>query len=74
MRQNRGVEHEQFLTTEQVAEYLGVPAPSVRQWQYRGKGPRSYKIGRHRRYRMSDVDTWVEQQASADAAPKVEAP
>lgn len=54
--------HEQ-MTPEEVAEYLRVPVSTVYAWRYRGIGPRGHKIGRHVRYRRSDVDAWYEDQA-----------
>ena len=39
---------------------LGVPVATVYAWRSRGQGPRGLKIGRHVRYRLSDVEEWVE--------------
>lgn len=52
-----------LATVEQVAEYCGVPIATVYQWSYRKTGPRTLKVGRYLRYRWSDVDTWLDQQA-----------
>lgn len=52
------------MTTEQVAEYLTVPVSTLYQWRHRGLGPRAARVGRHLRYRHSDVDRWVEQHMS----------
>ena len=38
----------------------GIPARTWSQWRYRDKGPCYVKIGRHVRYRLEDVDTWLE--------------
>ncbi|MCU1483669.1 MAG: DNA-binding protein [Actinomycetia bacterium] len=48
----------------EVAEFLGVPVATLDQWAYRGVGPRFSKVGRHRRYRWSDVEEYVEANAS----------
>lgn len=49
------MEHE-FLTTEEVAERLRIPAATLRYWRMKGIGPRSIKVGpKHVRYRASDV-------------------
>ena len=53
-----------YLTTSQVAEYLSVPVSTLYQWRHRGLGPRAARVGRHLRYRRSDVDRWVEQHMS----------
>lgn len=52
------------MSPEELAEYLGVPLASVYGWRHRGVGPRSIKVGRHVRYRRSDVEQWIESQSS----------
>jgi predicted DNA-binding transcriptional regulator AlpA len=47
----------------QVAEYLGVPEKTLAQWRYLGLGPRWSKVGRHVRYRWSDVEKWLDSQS-----------
>jgi predicted DNA-binding transcriptional regulator AlpA len=54
---------EKLLSTEEVAEILGRPARTLRQWRYLGRGPRFVKIGLTVRYRPRDVERWVEAQA-----------
>ena len=54
---------EPFVTTEELAEELGVPVRTVYAWRHRGLGPRGYKIGKHVRFRRSDVEEWLERQA-----------
>ena len=49
------------MSSEQVAEYIGLPIGTLHQWAYLGKGPTYMKIGRHRRYRRTDVERWLEQ-------------
>ncbi len=36
------------------------------QWKYRGTGPKPLKVGRHLRYRWSEVDAWLDQQSPYD--------
>jgi excisionase family DNA binding protein len=48
-----------LLSTEEVAAWLQVPAKTVHQWRYRGTGPRGAKVGRHVRYRRSEVERWL---------------
>lgn len=57
-----------LASTEEVSAYLQVPLNTVYQWRRKGVGPRAVRIGRHLRYRWSDVDSWVEQQATRGAA------
>lgn len=51
-----------YMTTEQLAEYLTVPVNTIYQWRHRGTGPRAARVGRHLRWKRTDVDRWVEQQ------------
>ncbi len=54
-----------------VSEYLGVPIGTLDQWAYRGIGPAYMKIGRHRRYRPTEVEQWLDAKrrgGSPDAA------
>ncbi|WP_433319148.1 helix-turn-helix transcriptional regulator [Micromonospora chersina] len=55
-------------SSAEVAEFLGVPVATLDQWSYRGTGPRFSKVGRYRRYRWSDVEKWLDEQASPAAA------
>lgn len=53
-----------FWSLQETAAYLGIPEATLHQLNYKGTGPRSYKIGRHRKYRPADVDRWCEERAS----------
>lgn len=49
----------------EVAEYLQVPLANLYQWRYRGVGPRSIKVGRHLRWRRSDIDRWLSDRSTS---------
>jgi len=34
-------------------------------WRTRGKGPAAIKVGRHLRYRQSDIDLWLAKQGTS---------
>lgn len=53
---------QRLASREEVAEFLGVPTATLRQWAHRGKGPRYTLVGRHARYRWSDVEKWLTEQ------------
>lgn len=53
-----------FWSHFETASFLGIPEATLHQLNYKGTGPRSYKIGRHRKYRPADVNAWCEQRAS----------
>lgn len=51
-----------------LAEFLGVPQRTLQQWRWQGKGPRWTKVGRHVRYRWSDVNEWLSANAPVKAS------
>ena len=53
---------DQLLTITETAELLRTPVATLRWWRHTGKGPRSFKIGRAVRYRLSDLHAWIDQQ------------
>ena len=58
-----------LLTTEQLAELLGVPVRTLYSWRARGTGPRGIRVGRGLRFRVGDVEAWLDQHADpAEAA------
>lgn len=52
---------QQLMTTEEVADYLQVPIGTLYGWRYKRIGPVAVRIGRHLRYRRSDIEQWLEQ-------------
>ena len=62
------------LTIADVAEREGVPENTVYQWNSRGVGPRYMRIGRHVRYRLSDVVEWENSRYADQAAERNGAP
>jgi excisionase family DNA binding protein len=53
---------ERLLTVKELAEYLAVPLGTIYGWRYRGIGPVGFRVGRHVRFRLSDVERWIEAQ------------
>ena len=51
-----------LLTVGQVAEYLNVPRQRLYDWRWRGEGPPAFKVGQSLRYRLADVEAWLEAQ------------
>lgn len=51
-----------LLTSEDLAEYLGVPVATIYKWRERGGGPPGIRVGRHTRYDPADVRRWVEER------------
>jgi excisionase family DNA binding protein len=54
---------ERLMTIAELSAMLGVPIGTLYGWRHRGEGPRGYRVGRHVRYRRSNVEAWLEDQA-----------
>lgn len=52
-----------LLSIAEVAEYLDVPVSTVRTWRANKSGPRGIRVGRHVRYRLRDIELWLERRA-----------
>lgn len=57
-----------YLTTEQLAEYLGRSKDTIRRWRYLGEGPRGVRHGRRVMYAMAVVQQWEAEQAARELA------
>lgn len=58
------VEH--LVSLEDVASHLDVSKDTIRAWIKKGTIP-FHKVGRQYKFRMSEVDAWVDSGESADA-------
>jgi hypothetical protein len=58
------MDEDPLMTTTEVAEYLRIPAASLARQRYvRAKpGALGFRVGRHVRYRRTDVAAWVAEQ------------
>lgn len=56
-----------ILSTRATAELLDVPEGTLRHWRYMDRGPKSFRVGKHVKYRQSDVEAWLDQQVGATA-------
>ena len=53
---------DQLLTVEDLAKYLEVPVATVYAWRHRRQGPPGFRVGRHLRFRWSDVERWIDER------------
>ena len=62
---------DELFSPQDLAGYLDVPVNTVYAWRHRGLGPAGFRVGRHLRFRRSDVEEWIEGQleATAESAP-----
>lgn len=47
-----------YMTTREVAAFLGLSAGTLTVWRSQGKGPNYYKVGNAVRYKIGDVEAW----------------
>ena len=47
--------------TSSVAVFLGIPLATIYRWRSRGDGPRGIRVGRHVRYRVEEVERWLDE-------------
>lgn len=56
----------QKVYTADAADYLGLTPQALKHWRQRGGGPRFLVWGRRTvRYRLVDLDNWLEDQPTA---------
>ena len=53
---------EPLIGVEELSEYLGVPVTTIYDWRVAGKAPRAFKLGKHLRFALSDVQDWLEER------------
>ena len=55
------MEHDdRLIDVNELAAYLEVPVRTLYAWRYRREGPPGFRVGRHLRYRWSDVQRWIQ--------------
>jgi predicted DNA-binding transcriptional regulator AlpA len=59
---------DRWWTVEDVARYFQVPPKTVHTWRYTRTGPRGVKIGRHVRFRESEIHRWETEREDAAAS------
>lgn len=57
---------ERWMSLEEIANHLGVSKDTIRAWIKKDTIP-YHKVGRQYKFRLSEVDNWVESGESADA-------
>jgi hypothetical protein len=55
-------DREPLADSEAVAAYLDVSDRTVGQWRRARRGPKFVLVGKHVRYRWSDIDAWLASQ------------
>jgi predicted DNA-binding transcriptional regulator AlpA len=52
------ISDDRWLSRQELADRFGLPVKTLAQWASKGTGPRYARMGRHVRYRLSDVIDW----------------
>lgn len=58
-----------LLTPQELSAYLEIPVATLYAWRCRGLGPASFRVGKHVRYRRSDVAAWVSHRLEVAVVP-----
>lgn len=61
-----GKNPDRLLTVQDLAAYLEVPVKTIYTWRHRNAGPRGFRVGKHLRFRWSEVERWLAELASED--------
>jgi predicted DNA-binding transcriptional regulator AlpA len=43
-----------------LSDLIRIPPRSIYNWRLRGEGPPAYRVGRHLRFRPSEVEAWLD--------------
>jgi excisionase family DNA binding protein len=65
---------ERWLSRQELADRLRLPVKTLAQWASKGTGPRYARMGRHVRYRLSDVIEWEAARVSDRCETAARAP
>ena len=63
------VSMEPLMDVAELANYLGIPVSTVYDWRVHGKGPAAYRFGKHLKFAISDVRSWMAQQREPSGQP-----
>lgn len=55
-----------LIGTKELAEMLGVSEQTIYSWRHQGLGPLGFKVGRHLRFRRTDIEAWIGKQISEE--------
>jgi excisionase family DNA binding protein len=55
------IDGRRLLRPDELAAFLGIPLATIYRWRTRGDGPRGIRVGRHVRYRVDEVERWLDE-------------
>ena len=59
MTENSQITANSLLTIAELASLLKVPKSTIYGWRHQRRTPPAIKVGRHVRFRLSDVQEWL---------------
>jgi excisionase family DNA binding protein len=57
---------EQVISLSDLCAHLHVSAQTIYDLRSQGRGPRGFRVGRELRFRLSEVEAWVERMEQDD--------
>lgn len=69
MENRKMIDVERWLSLEEISKHVGCSKDTIRAWIKKDSIP-FHKVGRQYKFRLSEVDSWIESGASADADKK----
>jgi len=60
--------HSSVMNVEQAADYLGLAVSTLNKWRCYGDGPVFLKLGRSVRYRVQDLNSFIDQSEHASTS------
>lgn len=69
MENRKMIDVERWLSLEEISKHVGCSKDTIRAWIKKDSIP-FHKVGRLYKFRLSEVDSWIESGASADADKK----
>ena len=57
-----------LISPTELSETFGVPIGTIYRWNHLRTGPKVLHVGKHVRYRLADVEAWLEAQAAEQTA------
>lgn len=58
---------DRLIGVDELAEYLEVPKATIYGWRNRGVGPPGFRVGKHVRFRWTDIERWIEDRLRREA-------
>lgn len=55
---------DRLISITEAATLLGVPLATLRWWRSQDLDPYGFRVGRHVKYRLSDVLRWIDELAA----------